>query len=196
MNEATKKFVSMSIWLTLILFAVRCLVDWASITGYINEHKIAECAYSLFGYAGEAIGIASIFMFAFDKWLWKWKPLNMIAGGMPILAKKYHGTIIYNWNNTQGTREADIRIDQTFLKVFVRLGTDESSSNSVIGTITTVNNEKQLVYTYLNTPRAEIQNRSAIHYGTAMLNVDDPTILKGNYYTSRLTCGSIELKAS
>ena len=52
-----------------------------------------------------------------------------------------------------------------------------------------------LIYTYLNTPRAEIQDRSAIHYGTAMLSIDDPKHLAGNYFTIRKSRGSMDLKA-
>ena len=77
----------------------------------------------------------------------------------------------------------------------VKHGTNESSSNSITATIETINNEKQLVYTYLNTPRAEIQNRSAIHYGTAMLKVDDSKHITRNYYTTRLSRGSMDFEA-
>ncbi|WP_418418279.1 hypothetical protein [Blautia sp.] len=59
----------------------------------------------------------------------------------------------------------------------------------------TINSEKQLIYTYLNTPRAELQNRSSIHYGTAMLRIDNPERITGNYYTSRLSRGSMDFEA-
>ena len=114
---------------------------------------------------------------------------------MPVLAKKYKGTIRFNWEGKEQERESEIGIEQTFLNVIVKLGTHESTSNSVTAVVETVNNEKQLVYTYLNTPRAELQNRSAIHYGTAMLRVGDSTHLLGNYYTSRLSRGSMDFIA-
>ena len=72
---------------------------------------------------------------------------------------------------------------------------NESTSNSVTAGIEKVNNEQQLIYTYLNTPKAELQDRSAIHYGTAMLCVDDSKKLTGNYYTSRSTRGSMMFRA-
>ena len=90
---------------------------------------------------------------------------------------------------------SEIWIDQTFLNVSVKLGTNESTSNSITASIEKVNSEQQLIYTYLNTPRAELQNRSAIHYGTAMLCVDDSKKITGNYYTSRLTRGSMTFQA-
>lgn len=195
MSEAAKKFMKISIWSAVILFILRCLLSWEDLSNAIDGKEYADCAYALFGYAGEAIGITALLMIAFDRWLWKWKPLNLVSGGMPILANEYHGTINYDWNGSQGIRETNLYISQTFLRVSVKLGTAESTSNSITGTIATVNDEKQLIYTYLNTPRAEIQNRSVIHFGTAMLKVDNPAILTGNYYTSRLSRGSMELKA-
>lgn len=195
MSEAAKKFMNMGIWCTILLFVFRCWIDWSNLSAIVSEHKIAECSYSLYGYAGEAIGIATIFMTIFNKWLWKNKFFNWLSGGMPVLSKRYKGTITYIWDGKEQTRDSEIGIEQTFLSVTVKLGTVESSSNSVTASIETINNEKQLVYTYLNTPKAELQNRSAIHYGTAMLGIDNPDKITGNYYTSRLSRGSMDFSA-
>ena len=118
-----------------------------------------------------------------------------MTGELPVLAKHYKGTITFVWNDVQQTMNSEIWIEQTFLNVSVKLGTNESTSNSVTASIEKVNNEQQLIYTYLNTPRAELQDRSAIHYGTAMLCVDDSKKLTGNYYTSRSTRGSMIFQA-
>lgn len=75
------------------------------------------------------------------------------------------------------------------------MGTIESHSNSITAVIENVNNEKQLIYTFINTPKAELQDGSAIHFGTAMLCIDDPKRIRGNYYTSRLTRGSMDFIA-
>ena len=101
------------------------------------------------------------------------KPFYFLTGELPVLAKHYKGTITFVWDGVKQTRNSEIWIDQTFLNVSVKLGTNESTSNSVTAGIEKVNNEQQLIYTYLNTPKAELQDRSAIHYGTAMLCVDD-----------------------
>lgn len=195
MSEAAKRFMKMCIWCTILLFVFRCWIDRSNLSSIVTEHKIAECSYSLYGYAGEAIGIATVFMTFFNKWLWKCKFFNWLAGGMPILSKRYKGTITFIWEGKKQTRDSEIAIEQTFLSVTVKLGTDESSSNSVTASIETINNEKQLVYTYLNTPKAELQSRSAMHYGTAMLRIDTPDRITGNYYTSRLSSGSMDFRA-
>lgn len=70
MSEAAKKFMNMGIWCSVLLFIFRCWIDWNNLSSIVTEHKIAECSYSLYGYTGEAIGIATIFMTFFNKWLW------------------------------------------------------------------------------------------------------------------------------
>ncbi len=195
MNETAKKFMNMSLWSVLIIFVLRCLIGWSEIAQIKQNAELIKGFYTFFGYAGEAIGTSAIVMAVFNKWGWKWKPLNFLAGGMPVLEKKYKGKIRFIWEGKEQERDSQIIIIQTFLKVVVKLGTAESSSNSITATIIETNNENQLIYTYENTPRAELQNRSAIHYGTAMLKVDDPKHLTGNYYTGRLSRGSMDFWA-
>ena len=195
MSEAAKKYMKMSIWTTLVLFAFRCLIGWGELSAIKQEADFLKGCYTLFGYAGEAIGAAALFMAGFNKWFWKWKPLNSLAGGMPILAKKYKGKIRFLCENETKEHDSEISVEQTFLNVTVNLGTVESASNSITARIETINNEKQLVYTYLNTPTAELQSRSSIHYGTAMLTIKDSKHLSGNYYTSRLSRGSMDFEA-
>ena len=195
MSEAAKKFMKMSIWVVLALFTLRCLVGWGELSEIKQNADLLKGCYTVFGYAGEAIGAAALFMAGFNKWWWKWKPLNALAGGMPILAKHYKGNIRFKLEDVEKEIASEISIEQTFLNVIVRLSSAESVSNSVTATIETINNEKQLVYTYLNTPRAELQNRSSMHYGTAMLIIKDSKHLSGNYYTIRLSRGSMDFEA-
>ena len=195
MTKTSKKFVSLSIWISIIVFVLRCLIGWKDLGTIIEEKKILDCGYSLFGYAGEAIGIATVFMFCFNKWWWKCKLLNILTGSMPILAKRYKGKIKFTWDNRDQERDSEIIIEQSFLRVTVKLVTNESYSNSVTAAIYDINGSKMLIYTYLNTPNGEIQNRSAMHYGTAMLIIDNTKHLSGNYFTGRKTCGSMDFKA-
>ena len=56
------------------------------------------------------------------------------------------------------------------------------------------NQKNQLVYTYQNDPKQTIQNRSRIHYGTAILNIKrkkNAMLLEGDYWTGRNTSGSM-----
>jgi hypothetical protein len=70
--------------------------------------------------------------------------------------------------------------------------TDESTSNSVVGTIYHENEQKLLTFVYFNKPDATVRDRSPMHYGTCRLVVDNPLILTGDYYTDRKTTGSMK----
>ncbi len=195
MTEVAKKFMNMSIWIAIVIFMLRCCISWGEVKAAVDAKEIFKCGYTLFGFVGEAIGITAIIMACFNKWLWKYKPFKWLHD-VPILAEKYEGKIRFkNAENIEEERNTTIRIEQTFLNISVKLGTEESSSNSVMAIIKEINGSQMLMYTYLNTPRAEIQDRSSIHYGTAMLNADNPEHLVGNYFTIRQSRGSMNLKA-
>ena len=160
-----------------------------------NSNNLVKCAYSIFGYAGEAIGIAALLMVLFNRFLWKWKPFNFILGENPVLAKKYKGTITYNYGKRKKTKDVEVEIRQTFLNVNITFTSDESRSNAIVASIETIDNEQRLIYTYHNVPNSTVQDRSPIHYGTAILSIDEQANLAGNYYTSRCSRGQLKLEA-
>ena len=48
-----------------------------------------------------------------------------------------------------------------------------------------------MIYCYQNEPGMDFREKSAIHYGTAILSLENPFTLKGEYYTDRNTTGSM-----
>jgi hypothetical protein len=192
MNDNARKFMNISIWLTTILFLVRCLVSWTDVKNMWETGHIYSLCYNFLSFIGEAIGAAAIVMAVFNKWAWKWKWLRS-THDTPVLAKKYKGTFISDYDSA--TRSGVIIIDQTFLTVAVQLKTIESSSRSLTASFSEVQSVLYLIYTYQNDPRAEIQERSPMHYGTAMLDASNPMILEGNYFTGRKTRGSMKFEA-
>ena len=92
----------------------------------------------------------------------------------------------------------EIFIDQTFLNVQIRIKTGESRSFSIGASfdIDKDRGQQQLFYSYLNTPKAGVRDRSEIHYGSAFLVFDgfDVNEMEGEYWTSRETTGEIHLK--
>lgn len=97
MSDSAKKFMNISVWITIFLFVIRCLIDSSGIASAINQREYLNCSYSIYGYAGEAIGVTAIFMAVFNKWLWKKKPFYFLTGELPVLAKHYKGTITFVW---------------------------------------------------------------------------------------------------
>jgi hypothetical protein len=192
MEEQNKKFCEISIWLTIILFVIRCLISKNSMNASWEQKQYGSFAYSIYGYAGEAILLTTILMTLFDKVLWKTK-LFMPIARTPVLAAYYRGTLKSDYDHK--AREAELFIKQTFLRVAVNLKTSESFSNSINCEIRNINDCTFLLYNYLNDPHGEIQGRSPIHYGTARFDLTQGTDrLEGNYYTSRNTRGSMKFE--
>lgn len=176
------KLLKMAIWISIVLFAGRC---WIA-----REELIAAFSlYDVFGYAGEAISIASIFTVFYEKLLWRWNPFVSI----PKLKKKYKGSIISTYDGM--TRTARLEIKQTLLTVRVTLITKESRSNSINASIEEINGEMQLIYSYLNTTKAGVRERSPLHYGTAMLCLTNVKKLTGMYYNDRKYTGDMQFTA-
>lgn len=168
-----------AMWVAIVLFVVRAALSW-------GELKANSNIYSIFGYAGEAIGVAAIVIVCYEKWLWRFDPLIRI----PYIAGKYEGTLKSSYD--QELRSATIQIKQTFLSVDVTLKTEESESRSVSGSIEEILGSAELIYTYLNEPKAQVRDRSAIHYGTATFVLSEKNHLTGRYYTDRNTSGDMD----
>ena len=110
-----------------------------------------------------------------------------------IHAKKYIGSLITSYDNIE--RSAELEIKQTLLTLQIILITGESKSKSLSATIDDILGETVLTYCYLNTPNANVRDRSEIHYGTAMLCVDNPRKLTGHYFTDRKTRGDMKFNS-
>ncbi|VYT63219.1 hypothetical protein [Clostridium paraputrificum] len=182
MDEQFKKFIIKYIWVVIILFCLRCLIS--------GENLISNfSAYDIFGYAGEAIGVSSFIMVLYERKLWKYSPFE----DTPILYKKYTGTISSSYDGNEYS--ASLKIKQTLLTLKIIFISDESRSKSVCYSIDDLYGEKRLTYCYLNEPNASVRNRSSIHYGTAMLCLDDTNELIGQYFTDRKTTGDMKFKS-
>ena len=178
MKKQQKKLINICVWSAIVLFVLRCVVSWESIIA-------GASLYDLLGFASEAISIAVIISGVYEKFLWRYNPLE----STPKLAKRYNGTLKSNYDHVE--RKAHLEIKQTLLSIHVTLATNESKSKSLSASIDEILGEMQLTYCYLNTPKAEYRNRSEIHYGTATLSIADPAALDGQYYTDRATNGDM-----
>ena len=143
-----------------------------------------------------SISITAIIAFAFERWLWN---LSIFQGWLvpfPSLAGRWHGTIKYNWNNVDNSKDINLTIRQTLLRIQIIIETDESISRSICGSfdIEKMRGRQHLIYSYLNEPKAMVRDKSQIHYGTAMLEFNDRgDSMKGTYWTDRKSIGDIIL---
>lgn len=178
MNELYSNYIKKSLWITIAAFIVRCALSWKSLMQGVS-------IYDLFGFAGEAIAFSAFIMAIYEKYLWKYNPFEEV----PVLRKQYNGRFKSSYDNS--IRKFDIEIKQTLLTIKVTMKTKESTSTSISASIVNVLGEKQLIYYYLNTPNMEFRDRSEVHYGTAIISVDNTDLMRGRYYTERMSCGDI-----
>jgi hypothetical protein len=144
------------------------------------------------------ISINIILWMIFIAWGWKLKIFYPWLVPFPNLSGDWEGTIKSNWKEKElEPIPIEVSITQNFFNVQVRIRTKESRSYS-IGASFDIDNERgfqQLFYTYLNTPKAGVRERSEIHYGSTILNFDGFKVTKmdGEYWTDRETTGEITL---
>jgi len=191
MKNTMEKLMRISIWTTITIFILRCFPSMKELFGLWNEGAFWKLVYTLFGYIGEAIGIGFVLIKIFD--LWAWKYLSKIHG-IPVLAQTYEGEISSSYDKSK-TYKGILTIKQTFTKISVKFKSDESSSFSVAAVIMDNYDVNQLIYTYQNNPNAIIQERSPIHHGTAILNIDNVNKIEGNYFTERVFVGYMKFNA-
>lgn len=144
------------------------------------------------------ISINIVIWLLFIKWGWKWKVFYPWLVPFPDLSGDWSGTIKSNWKEKKlEPIPTEVSITQTFFNIQVRIKTGESRSYS-IGASFDIDKERgfqQLFYSYLNTPKPGVRERSEIHYGSTLLNFEGFNVTKmdGEYWTSRETTGEIEL---
>ena len=145
------------------------------------------------------ISINIIIWTIFISWAWKLKIFYPWLVPFPNLSGNWEGTIKSNWKEKQlDPIPIEISIVQNFFNVQVRIKTKESRSYSIGASfdIDTERGFQQLLYSYLNTPKAGVRERSEIHYGSTILNFEGFKVDKmdGEYWTDRETTGEITLK--
>ena len=178
MKKRVDSLIKKAMWISILIFILRCIVSW-------NDLIKGVSAYDVFGYIGEAIGVAAILIMLYERWGWQWDPFVRDKSFKGI----YKGKIISNYDNTE--RAATLEIRQTYLSIDVILTTDESTSRTVAAMVETILGVQELVYTYVNEPKAGFRDRSEIHFGTARLILSGEGSLSGNYYTDRKTTGEM-----
>ena len=182
MKKQQRTLINIGIWGSIILFALRCFFSWKSILNGVS-------AYTLYGYAGEAISADALLLVFYEKFLWKINPFEHT----PKLAKQYTGTLKSNYDPND--RQASLEIKQTLLTIHITLTTDQSKSESILASIDEILGEMKLTYCYLNEPKSAYRDgESAIHYGTATFSLRDPKKLEGQYYTNRKTIGDMSFQ--
>lgn len=143
-----------------------------------------------------AITLETFIAILFIKFLWKWKIFKWLVQ-VPCLSGKWTGTLKFDYDGKQEKKKTELCIKQDFFRTTIKLKTDESESISVTAQFDIDKDRgiKRLFYSYQNESKPEHRDRSPIHYGSVRLNIsDDNEKLDGEYWTSRKSVGTMNLK--
>lgn len=144
------------------------------------------------------ISVNIILWLIFINWAWKWKVFYPWLVPFPNLSGEWNGNLISNYEKSTEPIPTEVKIEQTFFNIQVRIKTGESSSYSTAASFDIDKDRglQQLFYSYLNTPKASVRERSEIHYGTTLLNFEGFHVneMNGEYWTTRETTGEINLE--
>lgn len=155
----------------------------------------------LFAPIGAASSVASLFVLAFDHFLWRLPRVGRKLSGRPDMRGTWRGRLASNWVNPDTGQRKDpdpevyLVVRQTFWSVTAILITKESKSCSTTATIEDDGcGQYQFVAQYRNTPRASVRERSEVHHGSFKLDVGGEPVdrLEGYYWTDRRTMGELE----
>ena len=174
-----------SLWILAVLAAITMVVK-----GMIDGTKEITIPI-MFDYLSVIVSVWSAFIFVFIKFIWKWKKLYKWLVKIPNLNGVWSGRIQTTYRDNK-IINAKLEIVQTLFEVRCVLSTDESTSTSIscdfILESDTLNDK--LSYVYRNEPSMIKRESSAIHYGSAILDINKDG-LKGCYWTDRKTTGEL-----
>ena len=144
-----------------------------------------------------AVGIYKMLYYAFDRFVWRWRPLRRRGlVTVPDLNGEWNGQIKSSYESDGRTLQVSVIITQQWSKILVRLEAEESCSRSIAASFLTDDpSSPELVYVYENEPASLAPEPMQAHGGTARLRLDG-SVLRGKYYTGRGrgTVGDITLQ--
>lgn len=146
----------------------------------------------------KAISINAFVWLVFVNWGWKCKIFYPWLVPFPNLSGKWNGHLKSNWKNKSlEPVPTSVDIKQTFFNIQIKIKTGESKSHSIAASfdIDKERGMQRLIYSYLNTPKSSVRDRSEIHFGTTLLEFDGFKVseMEGEYWTDRETTGEITL---
>lgn len=157
----------------------------------------------LFAPIGAAGAAASLFVLAFDHFLWRLPKVGRRFSKRPDMRGTWRGRLASNWINPETGQRIDpdpevyLVVRQTFWSVTANLITKESKSCSTTATIEDDGcGQYQFVAQYRNTPRASVRERSEVHHGSFKLDIAGEPVgqLEGYYWTDRNTMGELNFR--
>lgn len=188
----TKNGALTSVLLVMSLTFLLCLILSDEITLWTILMRLPT-AFTIYG----------IILIIFTKWLWKFRIFKEWLVLIPNLSGEWRGNLITTYQDSETGEKKDSKninanIKQDLFHISIILRTEEMKSTSFIAAFDIDNNQNRnrVCYIYTSLPKPEYRENSPIHYGSALLDIvgNPPYKLSGEYWTTRKTTGTIELK--
>jgi len=135
------------------------------------------------------LGFFGLIYWMYDKYLWKTKFVQNIEWlKTPDISGNWKAEIRTSHDGFGEVVSGRVVIRQTAFKISIALETNTSTSNSILAAL--LRSEKisefELIYNYINYPKADSLETMSIHLGTTRIAIsDDQKIMDGEYYTGR-----------
>lgn len=178
----------------LILVVVVVFVGGIWLTG-------GEVSWGWFSLLGATITTVAVLLALFNLWIWR---LNLLQGWFvkrPHLWGKWSVSIKPEWINPESGKkmepiEASFAITQTYFGLHIRMESSQSSGELLHASLVAQDDGNfRVAGIYRNEPKLSERPKSAIHYGSFLLNVmgppNSPTGMSGHYWTDRGTNGEM-----
>lgn len=148
------------------------------------------------------ITVNTVAYFLFSKFLWKFRIFRGWFVNVPNLNGTWKGEIHSNWKNPETNASPPpipviLTINQSLFSISCVMRTKEMTSRDFISGFRVDEDSqiKELSYSYDSSPIREVRHRSPKHSGTIVFNViEEAKKLEGEYWTERLTNGTIKLE--
>ena len=183
-----KNFIWVLVFLSLVTFLIIYCVQ--------GHNEIPMNIKLLFGDISKTVFVLTLISSLFISFGWKWRIFKGWLVDIPDLSGKWTGVMYSNYKTPPLEIPTEVEIFQTFFHTTVKLSTGESQSVSLVASFDIDKDKgiKRLIYSYHNIPKATVQDRSAIHYGTTILDIsENEAVLSGFYWTNRATKGDMKI---
>lgn len=150
-----------------------------------------------------AITIYGLAFIIFAEWLWKYPIFKEWLVLIPNLSGEWTGKLNATYEDPETGKKTSSKginatIKQDLFHISIIMRTKEMKSTSFVAAfdIDKNQNRKRMCYSYTSRPKPEYREKSPMHDGTALLEImeNPPSKLNGEYWTTRKTTGTIELK--
>lgn len=178
---------------TRVVIAIAAALAAAAL--FVNGTKVSLDWYkALLSVSGAVV----LLLLVFDRWAWRWPVVRRLIPRR-VVHGTWKGELQTSWSNpasgqTPGPIECYLVVHQTYSTVEMALLTAESKSRSVTaGMSDPAKGQCLLTGIYMNTPDLLIQDRSRIHRGGILLEINGRPVetLDGFYWTDRDTKGQL-----